>query len=208
MVRFEHLRHRPGSGGGPAAAMTAVGPPRWMVEVPGPARLPAALASWLRETGSLTRRLQAVCGSAFALELHDQVWTRPFSAERSLLGLAAGEAAFVRQVHLCAGRTRLVYARTVMPRQTLGGNRGRYARLGDRPLGEVLFSTPGVERGLLEFARLTPGHGLHKAAAAGDLLSGPLWARRSLFRVEGYPLLIHEVFLPGVEALAAGAPIR
>lgn len=179
--------------------------PRWRPIGSADRGVPSALLGWLTAGESLTRHLQAVCGDAFTVELRGQRWSRPLAGERAELGMPDRAWALVRQVYLCCGSRRLVYARTVMPRSTLQGRRRRYARLGERPLGEVLFASPDVRRGPLEVAMLTPGDVLHDAAGAGsETGSSTLWGRRSVLTVEGHPLLISEVFMPAITALGAG----
>lgn len=163
--------------------------------------LSAELASWLINTDSLTRRLQAQCGRGFRVAVRGQRWQRPLPSERAALALPDRAYALVREVHLLCSSQPLVFARTVMPAATLRGARRRYARLGDRPLGAMLFSDPAIERGGLEVARITPGHVMHAAAmdgAAKGARAAAIWGRRSVFLVGGYPLLVSEVFLPSI----------
>ena len=167
--------------------------------------LPAALGSWLIGTGSLTQRLQDECGPRFRVVLRGQCWQRPLPSERAALGLSDRAYALVRHVHLLCAQEAMVFGRTVMPAPTLRGARRRYASLGTRPLGAVLFSDPSVVRDVIEVASIPTGCGLHAAAldgaqrapsvsAAGDRM----WGRRSVFFVEGYPLLVSELFLPAI----------
>ena len=43
------------------------------------------LGSWLREPGSLTRRMRALCGAAFRVEVLGQDWRQPFPGEAQRL---------------------------------------------------------------------------------------------------------------------------
>ncbi len=160
-------------------------------------RPPSELTGWLVDEDSLTRRLRDWADGDVRVEVVEQSRRRPFREERRLLGLAPAEWAVVREVVLhCAGRPS-VFARTVMPGRTLRGPQRRLARLGDRPLGEALFSDPGAERGPLEVFELRPGERLH--AAIGALAEGQhLWGRRSLFWFGDRPLLVSEIFLPAM----------
>lgn len=160
-------------------------------------RPPADLADWLVDDASLTQRLRARTDDDVRVEVVAQSRRRPLRDERRILDLAAGEWALVREVVLhCAGRP-WVFARTVMPKRTLRGPQRRLARLGDRPLGEALFSDPRARRGPLEVLALRPGDPLH--TTVGPLAEGRvLWARRSLFWFDDRPLLVSEVFLPGM----------
>jgi chorismate--pyruvate lyase len=70
-----------------------------------------------------------------------------------------------------------------LPATTLTGARAALGELGTRPLGDALFAYAGLERGPIEIAATDEG-----------------WARRSVFRIEGAPLLVAEWFLPALEA--------
>lgn len=159
------------------------------------ADLPAELASWLIDTASLTRRLRALCGSAFRVRVIEQRRRRPLPSERAALGLPDHAWALVRQVRLLCDARPLVYARTIMPEATLKGARRRFAHLGNRPLGEMLFADRRIVRGDMEIARIEAGQELHTLAAAGR---APLWGRRSIFLIDGHPLLVNELFLPEI----------
>jgi len=146
---------------------------------------PHELWSWLRDHSSLTRRLQALCaGRGFRVEVIDERLHRPRRSEAVLLGLPPRRVAWVRQVWLCCGDQRWVYARTVIPVETLRGPNAGLTRLGNRPLGAFLFSHPRVRRGRMQVARGAVPEG-----------STPLFGRRSLFYLRGRPLLVSEFFL-------------
>lgn len=165
-------------------------------------RLPAALAPWLLDPQSLTRRLLAACDAPFAVQVVSQAWERPQRNEVRRLGLAADAHAWVRQVRLHCGPTACVFARTVIPVSSLTGPRRHLARLGNRPLGAVLFADPALRRGGLDIVRCRPGERLYAAAAEG--LAPPpaeIWGRRSLFLLRGHPLLVCELFLPPIAQL-------
>ena len=105
----------------------------------------------------------------------------------------------VREVELlCDGRP-WVFARTLMPLANLGGAMRRLTRLGNRPLGEVLFTAADVDRLLVQVAELQSFHGLFSAATA-NLTYKPksLWGRRALFALDGKYLLVNEIFLSNI----------
>ena len=160
---------------------------------------PRRLSPWLRDTGSLTARLKTCCGAqGFRVEVLGQRWGRPLPGEARLLGMRAGERALVREVRLtCGARGAWVFARTLIPAASLRGSALRLTHLGERPLGQLLFSDPNAHRGTTAMARLLPIHPLYQAALAGRAMRpGVLWGRRTLFRFRGYPLLVTEIFLP------------
>ncbi len=179
------------------AAKTAEGPtPQWSERLDdfSPAAEPAAEA-WLREPGLLTERLRACCGGETGLAIVAQA-EAPLSRSDAALLKAPGSAAFVREIELtCDGRP-WVFAQTLIPQATLARQQW-LSGLGRAALGERLADIPGLERGPLEFARLTPGDRLyHRAMRERDDPPPLLWARRSWFAIAGDRLLVHEVFLP------------
>jgi chorismate--pyruvate lyase len=159
-----------------------------------PPAVPAA-AAWLAEPGLLTERLRACCDGRQGLAVVSER-EAPLAAAESALLQAPGSAAFVREIELtCDGRP-WVFAQSLIPLATLARH-GWLSTLGDTALGERLAALPGLERGPLEFARLTPGVALfHRALRRAANLPAELWARRSWFAIDGDRLLVQEVFLP------------
>jgi len=158
---------------------------------------PAAFRSWLFEPASLTARLRRAAGAGFGVCLLGQGLGRPFAGESGLLDLPARRRALAREVVLFGGEGPLVLARSVMPPAALRGELCALARLGNRPLGEVLFAQRGLRRARLEFARVAPADWLPAVASHYGLV-GPVWGRRSLYEVGGVSLLVCEFFLPAI----------
>lgn len=155
----------------------------------------AAAPGWLYDIDSVTRWLQRLCGPGFRVRLLYQRWQRPAEAERRRLGLRPGHYAFVRHVQLLCGDQPWVFARTVIPRQTWRARR-HLARLGERSLGEVLFTDRSARREALTVALLRRGEPLMQAVSTATREPPPTaWSRSSVFRLRGRPLLVSEVFL-------------
>lgn len=162
-------------------------------------QVPPVLRDWLLDRGSLTRHVVQDCSGAFRVQVQRQVWGHPLPSEQRLLGLRHGTLALVREVELRCAERPWVFAKTLIPATTLRGGRRRLARLGDRPLGAVLFADPQVRRERVEIAMLLPRHILFRQATARGTPTPPvLWARRTLFLMAGWPLLVNEVFLPEI----------
>jgi chorismate--pyruvate lyase len=161
--------------------------------------VPEPVLRWLLDPASLTRRIQSTCHGRFQVEVLFQGWSRPQLNEVRELGMRAGSTGFVREVHLLCDGAPWVFARTVIPRTTLTGPRRCLTRLKSRPLGAVLFADPSMQRGPVEIAHLTPCDKLYSAAIQ-HLTKRPetIWGRRSLFTLGGKPLLVSEIFLPGM----------
>ncbi len=148
---------------------------------------------WLVGRHSLTARLrQRYAG--FAVRGVRQYRRTPLPDECRLLG--GRRPALVRDVWLCDGDTALVCAHSVLPWSGLRGDWRRLARLGARPLGEVLFADRQVRRSAMQFCRLPTGHPLARRAAREQPGVGRLWARRSVFVRQGRRILVSEVFMP------------
>lgn len=162
------------------------------------AAVPAGVADWLRDEGSLTRRVVQACGEGqFRVRLLHQAWGSPLYSESKVLRLRRGEATLIREVELLCDGHPWVFARTLIPATSLKGSARRLTQLGEKPLGAVLFSDSRIQRGITQIARLHPRHPLF-ASAAANLQQQPqtLWGRRTLFYISNRPILVNEIFLP------------
>jgi chorismate lyase len=161
--------------------------------------VPDSVLHWLLDPASLTRRIQLACGGRFRVAVLAEGWARPQVNEAEVLGMREQVWGFAREVQLLCDEKPWVFARTVIPRTTLVGSNRRLTRLKTRPLGAVLFADPTMERGPVEIARITPcdrlyPHAIHHLANHPEAI----WGRRSVFTLSGKPLLVSEIFLPGI----------
>ena len=167
-------------------------PTLWLAEAELP-RLCADAPSrdWLLERGSLTARLRDHWGDV-TVRLLDEGQTVPLPHEAQRLGITPDTTTWVRCVLLvCQGRPR-VYARTVIPNWGRHNPWAEVQRLGQQPLGELLFRLPDLQRSGFEWgpAQNWPHAGQWQAAGSSDAL-----ARRCVFARAQAPLLLTEVFL-------------
>jgi len=155
-----------------------------------PYRVPRGYRDWLLDAGSLTQRLVRASGGDFRVEVLRQGFLPALSMERRELHLNLREWPFVREVVLRCHEQPWVFARTLIPADTLRGRARALTHLGTKPLGAVLFNDPEVRRGPIAVSRL-------KATQFGDPWAGEgeIWGRRSLFFLAGKPLLVSEYFL-------------
>ena len=151
-----------------------------------------SLSSWLFDTSSLTARLIGLHGKDFCVRVISQQWQKIDAEEASAMSLNNVHSALVRQVLLCHGDKPLVYARTVIPATTIQGAQRRYANMGSRPLGAMLFADRTMRREAVQVAMLPATHKANQYTNTGE----PVWGRRSVFRVAGKPILVSEYFLP------------
>lgn len=158
----------------------------------------AGLAPWLHDRGSLTQRIQQRCTN-FVVRGARTGLARIALDESALLGIAPQQLAYSREVFLCADGQPVVFAHSVFAREHLRGAWSAVRTLGNKPLGALLFAHPQVARKPLHYKALRNTHPLYQRAVA-VLIDPPdkLWARRSLFYLHDAPLLVTEVFLPGI----------
>jgi len=150
------------------------------------------LIHWLFDASSLTARMVDLCGKDFSVRVLSQNWQKIDSEESSAMSLPHAHSALVRQVLLCCGDKPLVYARTVIPAATVQGAQRRYANMGNRPLGAMLFADRTMRREAVQVAKLLKAHVANRYIKCDE----DVWGRRSVFRVSGKPILVSEYFLP------------
>jgi chorismate--pyruvate lyase len=155
------------------------------------------LVPWLHDHGSLTQRIQHRC-QRFAVRPVRSGLARIAYDESALLNIASHLLAYSREVFLYADGQPVVFAHSTCAARHLRGSWSALSGLGSKPLGAMLFTHPLVERKSLHFKALHGHHPLYRSAAASGSAPGTLWARRSLFTLHGAPLLVTEVFLPGI----------
>ncbi len=148
---------------------------------------PQPWRNWLKDKGSLTRSLVSASQGQFRVELLRQRYARPTRSEARALGSPPRCLALIREVQLMGLGQPWVYARSVIPVSTLSGAQRQLGGIGNRSLGSVLFSDPSMQREPLQIGQLCLTDGTR------------LWARRSVFRLAGKPLLVCEVFLPALK---------
>ena len=161
----------------------------------------SGLATWLRESASLTARLQRF-GSTRVVRVR-QSRARPNRDEDWFTGMSGGrrcgQLVMLREVVLTVDGVPWVFAHTLAnaPAMRLLRRAGRNA------LAVVLFTDPQVSAGPLHYLRVDSRHPLYWAAKGRlDECSGAnplaLMARRALFTRGAARLLVTEVFLPPV----------
>jgi chorismate--pyruvate lyase len=154
--------------------------------------LPISLQSWLNESESLTQRLRNQFENIHVQVLFEKQQT-PFLTEWRILKQPEQRYCLVREVVLLSNQTPLILARTVIPAKTLKITQGNLARLGTRPLGEVLFSAPSLQRESAGITRVEPNQW-----ASDFQITAPLCGRRTQYSICEQPMLVSEFFLPSL----------
>ena len=156
------------------------------------------IQQWLSTKDSLTAKLRLICPDLEVVILSEELEI-PLANETQSLNLGANEKVWVRCVVLKGKGANWVYARTVIPNFTETNPWSHLQKLGNKPLGEVLFQDKSIKRTPFTFATqtldtwpyLTKHLGASQAKSKG-------YARRSVFTQKGAQLLLTEVFLPGL----------
>jgi len=155
------------------------------------------LRPWLVERGSLTARLKRQYPD-FSVQVLSQAWRKPNVDEQALLQASATTRAWVREVMLMGQGQPQVFAHSVIARKDLRGEWHGLRHIGRVPLGAALFANVRVNRGQLHYRKLSKRHPLYQALCHyfPPARQQPIWARRSLFCLRHFRLLVTEVFLP------------
>ncbi len=158
----------------------------------------AKLSPWLHDFGSLTKGIQNSCNT-FSVEIVNSGKSHIAYEESALLGIRPQHFAYSREVFLYADNQPVVFAHSTCAISHLRGTWSAIKGLGNSPLGAMLFAHPQIKRKSLYFKLLRHHHPLyHRACGIFTREASQLWARRSLFYLHGSPLLVTEVFLPGI----------
>ena len=149
----------------------------WAELLPKPSR---QWRSWLLAQGSLTALLRKRAQKHLQVEVHEQLWVSSRVALAVMFGLAE-QPLWLRRVVLKGGGVTWVSAHTWVPQQTIAHIGQSILQLQDKPLGDLLFTQPSLARQAVQFCQTETG-----------------WGRRSVYTVQGSPLLVCELFLPGI----------
>jgi chorismate lyase len=160
-------------------------------------KLPENVQSWTYESGSLTRRLRDYYGDGVAVKILLQRWHTPFLSECRLLKLPENRYCLTREVLLHAKGKPLILARTIIPASTIKAANSNLSRLGARPLGEVIFSYPRLERIAMDVTLIDPSTWTQTALTEAGI-NQPVWGRRTVYAIANKQMLVSEFFLPEV----------
>lgn len=164
--------------------------------------IPFQFRAWLEHAGSFMQRLEQYQVNDAHIQVLQQKWFTPSAEEKRLLGLKDSSEVLVREVLILSHDRQWMFARTVIPRDTLTGEEQKLAHLENRPLGSILFKDPTMKRSAFDFACIHPGEKWHAQISSLVQSALPaLWARRSIFSLHEKSLLLTEVFLPDIATL-------
>ena len=147
--------------------------------------MPSLMRPWLCDQGSLTAALKNIADGTFEVQVIAQKIALPFWHEQRKLGRAQHLAAMVREVNLCIHGQPVVFARSVIPLSLAKQGGGGLARLGQTPLGHLLFKSGQIRISRREFLEYQ-----------NDF--SRVYARRTPYEYLGESILVTECFLPSI----------
>ena len=134
--------------------------------------VPKEVLFWIRDDQSLTQKLKKKYQD-FRVEVHKQEELEIYNHEINLLGNE--ENFIVREVSLYGDNQPVVFARSVIPKNTKTDS---IMKIGNKPLGEILFTDPNILREPIEIT-----------------FHNDIWGRRSVFVMNNSRILVSEFFL-------------
>ena len=165
-------------------------------------RAPPALRHWIGWPDSLTERIGERLGGAVQVRVLSERIDRLLIDEREHLGIFA-HGARIREVQLEVSGEPVVLARTVFADSTARVMNHALRRLGSRSLGSLLFGALRAPVRTREFTRLTRDSALHGLMSRHlPAAAEAVWARRAVHLLQDRPLLVTEIFLPQLFAMA------
>jgi chorismate lyase len=149
--------------------------------------------SWILSRDSLTERLKSL-RSNFSLRLLNQHALH-----------YQGESFFQRSVLLFIDNHPWIFASSIFPLETLESFPVPLEVLSERPLGEVLFSSPDIHYDTSVYAMFDKDVSLSPYVEDYQLTyHSPIYARKREFQLKNMPFWVSEFFLPpSLEYLSA-----
>jgi chorismate--pyruvate lyase len=155
-------------------------------------KLPSTIKPWLLDRGSLTQRLIKASNGRFKVKVLSQQWQQPRWSEAVLLSMGHREQAIIREVVLLCDDQPWVFARSVIPAQSLVGRLRRLRKFNDSSLGAMLFRDPSMHRRPFQIATI---EGNSPQIPEHLRQQQTLWGRRCRFELAKKPIMVSELFL-------------
>ena len=137
------------------------------------------ILSWLIESGSITSRIKSF--SDFKLELLRDGPGEVDAADDDLI-IANYKENNIREVLLYSDEEPLIYAKSIIPLETIRLGLGVLGNLKENPLGDILFSNPEIKKEYMLFSKF-------------ELNKKIFYGRKGIYTVRGFPFSVCEIFL-------------
>lgn len=153
----------------------------------------------LSERGTLTGLITQLMGQEPVLNCLMQGKGFVSPVERQQLNIEPRVYSHIREITMGTPSELWMFARTVIPLETLRGSAKRLAKIDKKPIGKILFGRNGAIRKTLQVERIDAEEAnLDRFNLAQFNIDKcfRFWQRRSIFQLETGPLMICETFLP------------
>ena len=137
------------------------------------------ILSWLNEAGSITSRIKSF--SNFKLKLLKDGPGEVDIIEDDLI-ISNYQENKIREVILLSNEEPLIYAKSIIPLETIKLGLNILGNLKENPLGDILFSNPEIKKKYMLFARFQSKEEI-------------FYGRKGIYTVKGYPFSVCEIFL-------------
>ena len=137
------------------------------------------ILSWLNEPGSITSRIKSF--SDFKLKLLRDGPGEVDSADDDLI-ISNYKENNIREVLLYSDEEPIIYAKSIIPLETIRLGLGVLGNLKENPLGDILFSNPEIKKKHMLFAKFESNKKI-------------FYGRKGIYTVKGFPFSVCEVFL-------------
>ena len=139
----------------------------------------AEIKSWLLEQGPITKRIKSI--AEFRLELIQDELSDATDDEILFLKIDSEEIR-IREVILFGNENPMVFARTIIPNTTIEKGLKELGKIGNKPLGDILFEKDIFSKEDIVFATFKDEESL-------------FWGRKIKYTVKDQPFSVMEVFL-------------
>ena len=137
------------------------------------------ILSWLNEPRSITSRIKSF--SDFKLKLLRDGPGEVDPIDDDLI-ISNYEENNIREVVLYSDEEPLIYAKSIIPLETIRLGLGLLGNLKENPLGDILFSNPEIKKKYMIFAKFESNKKI-------------FYGRKGIYTVKGYPFSVCEIFL-------------
>ena len=137
------------------------------------------IKSWLLEQGPITKRIKSI--AEFRLELIQDELSDATDDEILFLKIDSEEIR-IREVILYGNENPMVFARTIIPNTTIEKGLKELGKIGNKPLGDILFEKDIFSKEDIVFASFKDKESL-------------FWGRKIKYTVKDQPFSVMEVFL-------------
>tara|TARA_E500000331_G_scaffold80000_1_gene75614 strand:- start:12 stop:503 length:492 start_codon:yes stop_codon:yes gene_type:complete len=151
----------------------------WMSEIKSLEVQNKEILSWLNESGSITSRIKSF--SDFKLKLLRDSPGEVDAAVDDLI-ISNYKENNIREVLLYSDEEPLIYAKSIIPLETIRLGLGVLGNLKENPLGDILFSNPEIKKEYMLFSKF-------------ELNKKIFYGRKGIYTVRGFPFSVCEIFL-------------